>query len=198
MVSRAKENRASNRAAPASYAFYLPCPICGLGQVALAWPGPGLGRVLLHRQQPRTVTWRSCVLCSRSRPGRWCPRCPPGRRSASSSCDASSRLLQSPTLPGHRGETARIQPAGYFLLPQRSCSLSPATRRPRGMAQPLPFAGSAPAPKVPHRRRPEAVTAQRSAASGTAPQLFGFPHRHAASWQDAGTHGRQMLRAGPS
>lgn len=78
------------------------------------WACPRPQHVLRHRQEPCLVTWRSCALCSRSRPGRWCPRSPSCCRSSSSSCGASSHHLQTLTRTGHgrrrNRNSARTEP----------------------------------------------------------------------------------------
>lgn len=81
-----------------------------------ARPSPGRGMSSDSVSWP--VTWRSCAPCSRSRPGRWCPRCPSCCRSSASSCGASSRLLQTPTHTGHGGE--KTNSTGRNLWPQET------------------------------------------------------------------------------
>ena len=79
-----------------------PSRVCGTHGLPQG-PAAGCRRVLAHRRQPRAVTWRSCALCSRSHPARWCPRSPPCRTSASSSCGALCLRLQSRTRTGRGG-----------------------------------------------------------------------------------------------
>lgn len=116
-----------------------------------ARPLPPRRHVLRHSPEPCPVTWRSCALCSRSRPGRRCPRCPPCRRSSSSSCGASCRHLRTPTRTGHGGgDTGGTQE----LNPMETTHRLPTSPRSRAAARDRPqssLGGQRPA----HCRRPE-------------------------------------------